>query len=157
MFSPYLRWKLYLWNVVLAVRSSILRGSHIPTWTAWVALFSPEKGVGGTAPNHTKISIKHGFAFDFNGCLPPHFIIFIKSHHNLIVVFPFSSENKPKNGGICVANHTSPIDVIILASDGCYAMVTILFPGTKCRKEQNIYVGHFFYCRYLLEWQHSQK
>ncbi|XP_058645734.1 glycerol-3-phosphate acyltransferase 4 isoform X3 [Onychostoma macrolepis] len=33
------------------------------------------------------------------------------------------SENKPKNGGICVANHTSPIDVIILASDECYAMV----------------------------------
>uniref|UniRef100_A0A8B9RK62 Glycerol-3-phosphate acyltransferase 4 n=1 Tax=Astyanax mexicanus TaxID=7994 RepID=A0A8B9RK62_ASTMX len=33
------------------------------------------------------------------------------------------SENKPKNGGICVANHTSPIDVIILSSDGCYAMV----------------------------------
>ncbi|XP_028654883.1 glycerol-3-phosphate acyltransferase 4 [Erpetoichthys calabaricus] len=32
-------------------------------------------------------------------------------------------ENRPKNGGICVANHTSPIDVIILASDGCYAMV----------------------------------
>ncbi|TRY85419.1 hypothetical protein DNTS_016101 [Danionella cerebrum] len=32
-------------------------------------------------------------------------------------------ENKPRNGGICVANHTSPIDVIILASDGCYAMV----------------------------------
>lgn len=34
------------------------------------------------------------------------------------------SENKPKNGGICVANHTSPIDVLILASDGCYAMVS---------------------------------
>uniref|UniRef100_A0AAY4AQM2 Phospholipid/glycerol acyltransferase domain-containing protein n=1 Tax=Denticeps clupeoides TaxID=299321 RepID=A0AAY4AQM2_9TELE len=29
----------------------------------------------------------------------------------------------PKNGGICVANHTSPIDVLILASDGCYSMV----------------------------------
>lgn len=35
------------------------------------------------------------------------------------------SENKPKNGGICVANHTSPIDVLILASDGCYAMVRV--------------------------------
>lgn len=35
------------------------------------------------------------------------------------------SENKPKNGGICVANHTSPIDVLILASDGCYAMVSV--------------------------------
>ncbi|KAM9841677.1 glycerol-3-phosphate acyltransferase 4-like [Aulostomus maculatus] len=32
-------------------------------------------------------------------------------------------ENRPKNGGICVANHTTPIDVIILANDGCYSMV----------------------------------
>uniref|UniRef100_A0AAR2JW52 Phospholipid/glycerol acyltransferase domain-containing protein n=1 Tax=Pygocentrus nattereri TaxID=42514 RepID=A0AAR2JW52_PYGNA len=32
-------------------------------------------------------------------------------------------ENKPKKGGICVANHTSPIDVVILANDGGYAMV----------------------------------
>nr|XP_054099868.1 glycerol-3-phosphate acyltransferase 4 isoform X1 [Callithrix jacchus] len=31
-------------------------------------------------------------------------------------------ENRPRNGGICVANHTSPIDVIILASDGYYTM-----------------------------------
>ncbi|KAE8631160.1 hypothetical protein XENTR_v10001099 [Xenopus tropicalis] len=34
-----------------------------------------------------------------------------------------NKENKPKKGGICVANHTSPIDIIILANDGCYAMV----------------------------------
>ncbi|XP_041956265.1 glycerol-3-phosphate acyltransferase 4-like [Alosa sapidissima] len=39
------------------------------------------------------------------------------------------SENKPRNGGICVANHTSPIDVIILASDGCYAMVGQIHGG----------------------------
>lgn len=47
----------------------------------------------------------------------------------------FPSENKPKNGGICVANHTSPIDVIILASDGCYAMVmpVFLWEGLTCR------------------------
>uniref|UniRef100_A0A8C7ZXQ7 1-acylglycerol-3-phosphate O-acyltransferase 9, like n=1 Tax=Oryzias sinensis TaxID=183150 RepID=A0A8C7ZXQ7_9TELE len=32
-------------------------------------------------------------------------------------------ENKPKKGGICVANHTSPIDIVILCNDGCYAMV----------------------------------
>ncbi|XP_049326443.1 glycerol-3-phosphate acyltransferase 3-like [Astyanax mexicanus] len=32
-------------------------------------------------------------------------------------------QNKPKKGGICVANHTSPIDVVILANDGGYAMV----------------------------------
>nr|XP_020449288.1 glycerol-3-phosphate acyltransferase 3-like [Monopterus albus]XP_020449289.1 glycerol-3-phosphate acyltransferase 3-like [Monopterus albus] len=32
-------------------------------------------------------------------------------------------ENKPQKGGICVANHTSPIDIVILGNDGCYAMV----------------------------------
>ncbi|CAG0882600.1 unnamed protein product [Darwinula stevensoni] len=31
-------------------------------------------------------------------------------------------ENKPK-GGICVANHTSPIDVLLLACDNVYALV----------------------------------
>ncbi|XP_039636282.1 glycerol-3-phosphate acyltransferase 4 isoform X2 [Perca fluviatilis] len=36
---------------------------------------------------------------------------------------PNREENKPKNGGICVSNHTTPIDVIILANDGCYSMV----------------------------------
>uniref|UniRef100_A0A8C2QZU0 Phospholipid/glycerol acyltransferase domain-containing protein n=1 Tax=Capra hircus TaxID=9925 RepID=A0A8C2QZU0_CAPHI len=28
-----------------------------------------------------------------------------------------------RKGGICVANHTSPIDVLILTTDGCYTMV----------------------------------
>ncbi|TNM89514.1 hypothetical protein fugu_003748 [Takifugu bimaculatus] len=32
-------------------------------------------------------------------------------------------ENKPRKGGICVANHTSPIDIVILCNDGGYAMV----------------------------------
>ncbi|CDW53258.1 Protein ACL-5, isoform b [Trichuris trichiura] len=32
-------------------------------------------------------------------------------------------ENAAKPGGICVANHTSPIDALILASNNCYALV----------------------------------
>ena len=32
-------------------------------------------------------------------------------------------EYKPKNGGICVANHTSTIDVCILSTDTNYALV----------------------------------
>ncbi|XP_074640334.1 glycerol-3-phosphate acyltransferase 3-like [Tubulanus polymorphus] len=32
-------------------------------------------------------------------------------------------ENKAKGGGIGVANHTSPIDVVFLSTDNCYAMV----------------------------------
>ncbi|XP_068259042.1 glycerol-3-phosphate acyltransferase 3-like isoform X2 [Nyctibius grandis] len=32
-------------------------------------------------------------------------------------------ENRPQEGGICVTNHTSPLDVLILASDRCYSLV----------------------------------
>ncbi|XP_060635281.2 glycerol-3-phosphate acyltransferase 3 [Anolis sagrei] len=38
-------------------------------------------------------------------------------------IYYHNKENKPQKGGICVANHTSPIDVVILTNDGCYAMV----------------------------------
>ncbi|KAM8828430.1 glycerol-3-phosphate acyltransferase 4 isoform 1-T1 [Spinachia spinachia] len=38
-------------------------------------------------------------------------------------------EDKPKTGGICVSNHTTPIDVIILANDGRYSMVGQLHGG----------------------------
>ncbi|XP_017348445.1 glycerol-3-phosphate acyltransferase 3 [Ictalurus punctatus] len=40
-----------------------------------------------------------------------------------------NKENRPKKGGICVANHTSPIDIVILANDGCYAMVGQIHGG----------------------------
>lgn len=38
------------------------------------------------------------------------------------VVTYHNEENKPKTG-ICVANHTSPIDVLILMCDNCYSLV----------------------------------
>uniref|UniRef100_A0AAZ3Q3U7 Glycerol-3-phosphate acyltransferase 3 n=1 Tax=Oncorhynchus tshawytscha TaxID=74940 RepID=A0AAZ3Q3U7_ONCTS len=41
----------------------------------------------------------------------------------LVGFLPNRRNNKPQKGGICVANHTSPIDIVILANDGCYAMV----------------------------------
>ncbi|KAF6035484.1 hypothetical protein EB796_006202 [Bugula neritina] len=34
-----------------------------------------------------------------------------------------NTENRAKPGGICVANHTSPIDVIIMQNDNCYALI----------------------------------
>ena len=38
-------------------------------------------------------------------------------------------ENRAKKGGICVANHTSPIDVMILSCDNCYALIGQQQPG----------------------------
>uniref|UniRef100_A0A4X1TQC1 Glycerol-3-phosphate acyltransferase 3 n=2 Tax=Sus scrofa TaxID=9823 RepID=A0A4X1TQC1_PIG len=41
----------------------------------------------------------------------------------LVGQLPDNRQYRPQKGGICVANHTSPIDVLILTTDGCYAMV----------------------------------
>ncbi|XP_017778209.1 PREDICTED: glycerol-3-phosphate acyltransferase 3 isoform X2 [Nicrophorus vespilloides] len=30
---------------------------------------------------------------------------------------------RPKCGGVCVANHTSPVDVLILSTDNCYSLI----------------------------------
>lgn len=38
------------------------------------------------------------------------------------VITYHNSENRPV-GGICVANHTSPIDVLVLMCDNCYSLV----------------------------------
>lgn len=38
------------------------------------------------------------------------------------VITYHDEENKPRNG-ICVANHTSPIDVLILMCDNCYSLI----------------------------------
>lgn len=40
------------------------------------------------------------------------------------VITYHNPENRP-DGGICVANHTSPIDILILASDNAYALVRV--------------------------------
>ena len=33
--------------------------------------------------------------------------------------------NRPQTDGICVANHTTPIDILILACDGCFSYVSV--------------------------------
>uniref|UniRef100_A0A8C2S4M4 Phospholipid/glycerol acyltransferase domain-containing protein n=1 Tax=Capra hircus TaxID=9925 RepID=A0A8C2S4M4_CAPHI len=66
--------------------------------------------------------------------LPLRFKEFLSKHVHLMcyricvraltaIITYHDRKNRPRDGGICVANHTSPIDVIILASDGYYAMV----------------------------------
>lgn len=39
------------------------------------------------------------------------------------IIYFHDTENKATSGGICVANHTSPIDVMILATDAAYALI----------------------------------
>jgi glycerol-3-phosphate O-acyltransferase 3/4 len=38
------------------------------------------------------------------------------------------------SGGVCVANHTSPIDIIVLSTENCFSLVSARGPGGKCRR-----------------------
>uniref|UniRef100_A0AC35TXF0 PlsC domain-containing protein n=1 Tax=Rhabditophanes sp. KR3021 TaxID=114890 RepID=A0AC35TXF0_9BILA len=46
------------------------------------------------------------------------------------IIHIHNPENKTKGGGVCVANHTSPMDVMILGTDNCYAMIGQQHGGT---------------------------
>uniref|UniRef100_A0A0K0EF37 PlsC domain-containing protein n=1 Tax=Strongyloides stercoralis TaxID=6248 RepID=A0A0K0EF37_STRER len=39
------------------------------------------------------------------------------------LIYFYNEQYRVKTGGICVANHTSPIDVMILGTDNCYALI----------------------------------
>ena len=42
----------------------------------------------------------------------------------LFEFFPgYFRENRAKCGSVCVANHTTPIDIIMLAGDNCFTLV----------------------------------
>ncbi|KAJ8025913.1 Glycerol-3-phosphate acyltransferase 4 [Holothuria leucospilota] len=70
-----------------------------------------------------------GFLFRYLILLPVRFVTFIVAIAYMIVsasfvgYLPQSRENRAKGGGICVANHTTPIDVIFISSDNCYAFI----------------------------------
>lgn len=77
------------------------------------------------------------------------FRIMSRSLSSLITVH--NPENKPKSGGICVANHTSTIDVCILSTDTTFSLVNSLrnsiFKTTESKNsfEPNAIVGHPLY------------
>ncbi|CAK5078806.1 unnamed protein product [Meloidogyne enterolobii] len=74
-----------------------------------------------------------GFLFRYFFLLPMRLIIFsvglitvcmrIGSRAFSAIIYFHDIENKATSGGICVANHTSPIDVMILATDAAYALI----------------------------------
>lgn len=49
---------------------------------------------------------------------------------SLQVNYVGAEENRPKSGGICVCNHTGPVDGLVVGCDNHFAVVGQLFPGT---------------------------
>ncbi|XP_054719016.1 glycerol-3-phosphate acyltransferase 3-like [Uloborus diversus] len=83
------------------------------------------------------------------------------------IVTYHNKENRAVNGGICVANHTSPIDVVILANDNSYALVSqavislfvVYFYSSIFRDQTNRYASqtlqpvHLGKRKHVLEWK----
>lgn len=104
-----------LWALGMLVRYTFLLPLRIALAITGVSLLVFGTSVVGYLPNgwFKEFLSKHVHLMCYRICVRA--LTAIITYHG--------SENRPRNGGICVANHTSPIDVIILASDGYYAMV----------------------------------
>lgn len=115
-FYEFINWKLStMWVVGFLVRYSILLPLRVTicfvgvwyliAWTAIIGLALPS---GEFKRRTIKRVLIHCFEF-LSSALST-----VITYHNL--------ENRPVNG-ICVANHTSPIDVLMLMCDNCYSLI----------------------------------
>lgn len=111
----FISWKLStIWVVGFLIRYSILLPLrvticfvgvwYIIAWTAIIGFLPSSEFKRKT----TKRILIHCFEF-LSSALST-----VINYHNL--------ENRPVNG-ICVANHTSPIDVLMLMCDNCYSLI----------------------------------
>ncbi|XP_034261422.1 glycerol-3-phosphate acyltransferase 4 isoform X1 [Pantherophis guttatus] len=110
-----------LWGLGFLVRYCFLLPLRVALAFTGIGLLVSGTTMVGLLPNgrHKEFLSKHVHLMCYRICIRALTAI-ITYHHR---------ENRPRNGGICVANHTSPIDVIILASDGYYAMVGQIHGG----------------------------
>lgn len=114
-FYEFISWKLStIWVVGFLIRYSILLPLRVTICFVGVWYLIAWTAIIGCLPNgeFKRRTIRriliHCFEF-LSSALST-----VINYHNL--------ENRPVNG-ICVANHTSPIDVLMLMCDNCYSLI----------------------------------
>ncbi|CAN9504889.1 unnamed protein product [Ophioblennius macclurei] len=110
-----------LWGLGILVRYAVLLPVRILIAAAGICLFLVSATFVGFIP-HTKLRSYLSEKVQWLGCriCVTSLTAIITYHHR---------ENKPKNDGICVANHTTPLDVIFLSNDGNCSMVGQMHGG----------------------------
>lgn len=69
--------------------------------------------------------------------------IFLSSALSAVINY-HDVQNRPSKTGICVANHTSPIDVLVLMCDYCYSLVsTCCTRAQRCKCSTNFFIIFF--------------
>uniref|UniRef100_A0A3B3B6M4 Glycerol-3-phosphate acyltransferase 4 n=1 Tax=Oryzias melastigma TaxID=30732 RepID=A0A3B3B6M4_ORYME len=102
-----------LWGLGVLIRYGILLPLRVILAVTGIFLFVVLSTSVGFLPNAKSFLGEKVHLMGYRFCVKS-LTAFI-TYHN--------SENRPKNGSICVANHTTPLDVIILANDRCYSLV----------------------------------
>ncbi|CAD6185133.1 unnamed protein product [Caenorhabditis auriculariae] len=115
-FYQFVNWKLStLWILGFAFRYIVMLPLRFTLFTIGLIFLVSSTAVIGMVPEGSyKRSLNHK-------CMLICYRILSRS---LTAVVYFHDEHyKAKNGGICVANHTSPIDALILSIGNVYAMI----------------------------------
>uniref|UniRef100_A0A0K0EV59 PlsC domain-containing protein n=1 Tax=Strongyloides venezuelensis TaxID=75913 RepID=A0A0K0EV59_STRVS len=115
-FDFSFNWKLsILWIVGFFLRYTILFPVRVVLFVIGIGILIIGTAITGLIPNS---SLKR---YVYEKCM-------LVAHRTLArsvtaLIYFYNQQYRTKNGGICVANHTSPIDVLILGTDNCYALI----------------------------------
>ncbi|KAL1505601.1 hypothetical protein ABEB36_005129 [Hypothenemus hampei] len=115
-FYEFISWKLtFLWIFGFFIRYFLLLPIRIYIFCAGLLWLSISTAFIGRLPDS-------GFKRWLNHrCYVIAFRILTRSVSAVITIH--NKQWRPQRGSICVANHTSPIDCIILSNDNCYSLI----------------------------------
>lgn len=115
-FHEFISWRLtFLWIFGCILRLFILFPFRVGIWCFGITLLIVGTALIGLFPDgRMKSKANYWLTITCYRVISRAFSAVVKFHNR---------ENRARGGGICVANHTSPIDIVILGCDNCYAMV----------------------------------
>lgn len=117
-YYEFISWRLsVIWVCGFAVRYTVLMPVRVLTCflgVLWLTLCTA--CVGCIPDGETKRWLVQKVLIQCFGLLSSA-LSSVVNYHNI--------ENRPGASGICVANHTSPIDVLMLMQDNCYSLVSL--------------------------------
>ncbi|EFO22343.1 ACL-5 protein [Loa loa] len=115
-FNQFINWKLsVIWALGFLFRYTVLLPTRLVLLFTGVSFMIVSTAVIGLLPEGPQKRW-----FNERCMLCGHQIL--SSCVSAVITFN-NRENRARNGGICVANHTSPIDVMILSTDCAYDLV----------------------------------
>lgn len=118
-YYEFISWRLsVIWVCGFVVRYAVLMPVRVLTCflgVLWLTFCTAL--VGCMAEGETKRWMVQKVSIQCFGLLSSA-LSSVVNYHNI--------ENRPGASGICVANHTSPIDVLMLMQDNCYSLVSVM-------------------------------